>query len=347
MLQDSLLTSQLSLASDLLPKTSRLHIALGVLLSVVVFIPVAQAASCKLPKSYYKNVSCTANSSYFLAVKDFGAPVALLNSSGKKVVDLSRYQQADADKLSGGLLPVLRNSHVGYVNMQGREVIPTMYDMLNESGGKGWARPVSEGRIVVKKGGDYGVISTSNDTIVPFSSAISNIDNYRSGVASVRKNKDSSLVDKNGKATGNPNAKRDNSSSMSNNASLSPSQALSSPQSRPPNTPSFTTLQPHQQDGKWGFVDDKDVTMITYSFDDVRPFSESLAGVRVDDKWGFVNLGGELTIPFRFDESSVDTGDIYKGVSAFIFKDGKAWIGSLQNGDKMCIDKEGQSVGCD
>ena len=353
MLQDSLLTPQLPLASYLSPKTTRLHFALGVLLSVVVFMPVAQAASCKLPKSYYKNVSCTANSSYFLAIKDFGAPVALLNSSGKKVVDLSRYQQADADNLSGGLLPVLRNSHVGYINMQGREVIPTIYNLLNEAGGKGWARPVSEGRIVVKKGGNYGVISTSNDIVVPFSAAISDINNYRSGTALVRKNKASSWVDKNGKAIGNPNAKsdstsnNDHSSSASNNASSSSSQAIPSPQTRPSKTPSFTTLQPHQQDGKWGFVDDKDVTMITYSFDDVRPFSEGLAGVRVDNKWGFVNLGGELTIPFRFDESSVDTGDIYKGVSAFIFKDGKAWIGSLQNGDKMCIDKDGQSIGCD
>ena len=50
----------------------------------------AQAASCKIPKSYYKNVSCTASSGYFLAIKDFGAPVALINKHGKSVVDLSR-----------------------------------------------------------------------------------------------------------------------------------------------------------------------------------------------------------------------------------------------------------------
>ena len=71
-------------------------------------MPSAHAASCKIPKSYYKNVSCTASSSYFLAIKDFGAPVALIDKKGKRVVDLSRYQKVDADKLSGGLLPVLR-----------------------------------------------------------------------------------------------------------------------------------------------------------------------------------------------------------------------------------------------
>ena len=299
----------------------------------------AQAASCKIPKSYYKNVSCTASSGYFLAIKDFGAPVALINKQGKSVVDLSRYQKVDADKISGGLLPVLRNGRVGYVNMQGRETIPAMYDMLKES--QGWARPVSEGRIVVKQNGHYGVIDTANKTIVPFSAAISDIDDYRSGMTRVRKNQAISWLDKNGKPTRDPNSnsKADSQTSTTNeNAKDMQQSAPSSP---------FTTLQPRQQDGRWGFVDDNNVTMITYSFDEVRPFSEGLAGVRIDNEWGFVNLGGELVIPFRFDKSGVSVGDSYKDQPAFVFTNGKAWIGNLKNGTKMCIDKEGASVGCD
>ena len=299
----------------------------------------AQAASCKIPKSYYKNVSCTASSGYFLAIKDFGAPVALINKQGKSVVDLSRYQKVDADKISGGLLPVLRNGRVGYVNMQGRETIPAMYDMLKES--QGWARPVSEGRIVVKQNGHYGVIDTANKTIVPFSAAISDIDDYRSGMTRVRKNQAISWLDKNGKPTRDPNSnsKADSQTSTTNeNAKEMQQSAPSSP---------FTTLQPRQQDGRWGFVDDNNVTMITYSFDEVRPFSEGLAGVRIDNEWGFVNLGGELVIPFRFDKSGVSVGDSYKDQPAFVFTSGKAWIGNLKNGTKMCIDKEGSSVGCD
>lgn len=299
----------------------------------------AQAASCKIPKSYYKNVSCTASSGYFLAIKDFGAPVALINKQGKSVVDLSRYQKVDADKISGGFLPVLRNGRVGYVNMQGRETIPAMYDMLKES--QGWARPVSEGRIVVKQNGHYGVIDTANKTIVPFSAAISDIDDYRSGMTRVRKNQAISWLDKNGKPTRDPNSnsKADSQTSTTNeNAKEMQQSAPSSP---------FTTLQPRQQDGRWGFVDDNNVTMITYSFDEVRPFSEGLAGVRIDNEWGFVNLGGELVIPFRFDKSGVSVGDSYKDQPAFVFTSGKAWIGNLKNGAKMCIDKEGSSVGCD
>ena len=299
----------------------------------------AQAASCKIPKSYYKNVSCTASSGYFLAIKDFGAPVALINKQGKSVVDLSRYQKVDADKISGGLLPVLRNGRVGYVNMQGRETIPAMYDMLKES--QGWARPVSEGRIVVKQNGHYGVIDTANKTIVPFSAAISDIDDYRSGMTRVRKNQAISWLDKNGKPTRDPN-----SNSKADSQTSTTNENVKEMQQSAPSSP-FTTLQPRQQDGRWGFVDDNNVTMITYSFDEVRPFSEGLAGVRIDNEWGFVNLGGELVIPFRFDKSGVSVGDSYKDQPAFVFTNGKAWIGNLKNGAKMCIDKEGASVGCD
>ena len=314
--------------------------ALSLLVSALFVIPTAQAASCKIPKSYYKNVSCTASSGYFLATKDFGAPVALLNSKGKKVVDLSRYQKVDADKIAGGLLPVLRNSHVGYLNMQGREVIPATYDMLKES--QGWARPVADGRIVVKKDGNYGVIDTANKTIVSFSASISDIDNYRGGVTQVRKNQATSWLDKNGKTTSSPNG----SDSVSNNEPSPPKQTSNNrATAAAPNR--FTTLQPRQQDGRWGFVDDNNVTMITYSFDDARPFSEGLAGVRIDDNWGFVNLGGELMIPFRFANGGVSGGDSYQGKPAFTFTGGKAWIGNLKNGSKMCIDKEGTSVGCD
>lgn len=361
----------------------RCALTIGMLTTVLFVIPSAQAASCKIPKSYYKNVSCTASSGYFLAVKDFGAPVALIDKQGKSLVDLTRYQKVDADKISAGLLPVMRNSHVGYLNMQGREVIPVMYDMLND--GQGWARPVSEGRIVVKQGGHYGVIDTANRTIVPFSAAISDIDDYRGDMARVRKNKAISWLDKEGNIknantqstnTQNAGVKKDNSKSndgkSAKNSRVNDRTAASKSEVKPSaranstqkNSASisinrFTTLQPRQQDGRWGFVDDNNVTMITYSFDEVRPFSEGLAGVRIDAEWGFINLGGELVIPFSFKDfdgsnnfndsnnKSLSLDSRYKNKPSFVFVADKAWIGRLENGTKMCIDKEGAAVACD
>ena len=361
----------------------RCALTIGMLTTALFVIPSAQAASCKIPKSYYKNVSCTASSGYFLAVKDFGAPVALIDKQGKSLVDLTRYQKVDADKISAGLLPVMRNSHVGYLNMQGREVIPVMYDVIND--GQGWARPVSEGRIVVKQGGHYGVIDTANRTVVPFSAAISDIDDYRGGMARVRKNKAISWLDKEGNIknantqstnTQNAGVKKDNSKSndgksaknsrvndrtAASKSEVKPSARANSTQKNSASIPinRFTTLQPRQQDGRWGFVDDNNVTMITYSFDEVRPFSEGLAGVRIDAEWGFINLGGELVIPFNFKDfdgsnnfndsnnKSLSLDSRYKDKPSFVFVADKAWIGSLENGTKMCIDKEGAAVACD
>lgn len=313
----------------------------------------AYAAGCSLPKSYYKHVSCTNDARYFLAVKDSGAPVALINKAGKKVVDLSRYQKVDTSKIAEGLLPVQRNNKVGYLNMQGRETVPAVYDvLLAEAGSSGWARVVSEGRIIVQKNGNYGVISTSNSVIVPFSADITRIEDYQGGRVQVTKrSKGVMWLDKQGKvvktasSSANPSAKTPiaKASTTSVNAKANANTQPSAPSKSQP----FTTLYPHQQDGRWGFVDDKKVTMITYSFDEVMPFSEGLAGVRIADNWGFVNLGGELVIPFRFSDKGVDKDGRYQGVKPFTFKNGKAWIGSLTSGGKLCIDKDGTNVSCD
>lgn len=333
-----------------LRKSLKLKTRLGSIactVAVLFTMPTAHAASCKLPKSYYKNVSCTASSSYFLAVKDFGAPVALIDKNGKPVVDLTKYQRVDANKISGGLMPVQRNSHVGYINMQGREVVPTIYDLLAESAG--WARAVSDGRIVVKRGGQYGVISTTNQTIVSFSTGMSHIDNYRNGVARAQKNKVVSWLDKSGNVTSDPSSNNANSANNDNNHGTQNSAA----QANTSKVRQFTSLQAQQQGGKWGFVDEQNVVMITYSFDEVKPFSEGLAGVRVGDKWGFLNLGGELVIPFGFDNNEVvaasmvsqDLNDVYPAI--LVFTKGRAWVGSLKNGIKMCIDTTGVSVSCE
>lgn len=308
---------------------------------------ISQAASCKLPKSYFKHVSCTANAGYFLATKDYGAPVALIDNRGKIVVDLNGYQRADGKRLSEGLLPILRGNRVGYVNLQGREVVPPMYDPINEGGS--FARAASDGKIVVKRGGQFGVINASNQTVLPFSAAISNIDNFNNDHARVVKGKSVSWINSNGNPTADPTKPRETASqdvaAIAKPASDKP--ALSQKPAAPTKPP-FTTLQAHQQDGRWGFVDDEGVIMITYSFDEVRPFSEGLAAVRIDNEWGFLNLGGDLVVPFSFKntEAVANLSDSYFGAPSFVFNQGKAWVATV-NGQKQCIDKKFAAVACD
>lgn len=310
----------------------------------------AEAASCKLPKSYFKHVSCTASAGYFLATKDYGAPVALIDNRGKIVVDLMGYQRADGKRLAEGLLPILRNSRVGYVNLQGREVIPPIYDTINEGGS--FARAASDGKIVVKRDGQFGVINGKNQTIVPFSKAISNIDNFNNGHAKVYKGKAVSWVNSDGNPTADPTKPRATSSAASavSNPKNPPENIAVNQNTQKPAPPKapFTTLQAHQQDGRWGFVDDDGTIMITYSFDEARPFSEGLAAVRIADEWGFLNLGGDLVVPFSFQNSPevANLADNYFGAPSFVFNQGKAWVATV-NGQKQCIDKKFAEVACD
>ena len=112
-----------------------------------------------------------------------------------------------------------------------------------------------------------------------------------------------------------------------------------------PKPDSVITLKPAKQDGKWGFIDEQKAIVIAYAFDEVRPFSEGLAGVRVDDKWGFIDLKGEFVIPLSFVHDTVQSNENFDDM--FLFNNEKAWIGSLQNADKLCINKEGNKVSCE
>ncbi len=344
----------------------------------------APAYACNIPKSYYKHVSCTANSAYFLAVKDSGAPVDLIDSKGKRVVDLSRYSQVDVFQLNEGLLPVQRGGKVGYVTMSGREVVPAIYDvMIGDALTKGWARPANDNRIIVKKQGNFGIIDGNNKVILSFSSDYQTISDYESGSAKVVKNDGSVIwLDENARKIAPPKKQQANSSqpsantnmgtavntakrnAASNNARPSNKSATSkststgnnsrnTPLNTPLNTPSNAVRaevwQTAKRDGKWGFVSHNDVPMINFAFDEVTPFSEGLAGVKIDNKWGFVDLSGQLVIPFRFEDVGVNRTktSTYKGVPAFTFKNGKAWIGNLKDGSKLCINTKGNNIQCD
>lgn len=67
-------TRQSSLILSLPRTLSQYGLTLSILSGALIAMPTAQAASCKIPKSYYKNVSCTANSGYFLAIKILARP---------------------------------------------------------------------------------------------------------------------------------------------------------------------------------------------------------------------------------------------------------------------------------
>ncbi|WP_296403826.1 WG repeat-containing protein [Psychrobacter sp.] len=325
------------------------------------------AYACQVPKSYYTNVFCTASSDYFLALKDSAQPVALIDKKGRRVADLMRYNNIDVSKLKEGLVPVQRLGRVGYIDVTGREVIPAIYDIISgDNQTKGWSRAVSNNRIVVKKGGSFGVIDTKNRIIIPFSADNLSISDFRGDSTSINTRNGPKWVDINGRPTANPlqviPSRKSTMTALGSNSTSSTSKpaAKTAPVIQSTSTPSTSApvasspksnseiWQPEQRDGKWGFVNRGDVPMIKFLFEQVTPFSEGLAGVRMENKWGFVNLAGELVIPFNYEESKVSrqSSTNYKGVQPFQFTNGKAWVANNANGDQICIDIKGSYVSC-
>ncbi len=363
---------------------------------------VTAIAACKPPKSDYKNVSCTAQSGVYLATKDDGSPVALLDNKGKKTADLFTYHAVLAHQFGDGLMPVQLGGKVGYINKNGKTAINAQYDRMPTGA---WARGVSDGRIVVYKNGAFGVIDTRGKTVVGFDRSISNITDFQHGVATVTKGNQRYQIDTSGKRiastpatptpapqvatepsspppppsytqTKPPPASVTISQTSSNVLGASSANIVAQPTSTTPavsqafvsssvvSTPvnqgatvsavpmrSSTTSPPFfpaQQNGKWGFIDANGVAMIQYVFDEVQSYSEGLAAVRMGNRWGYIDGRGDLVIDFRFENSGVMTNGATPTLPStpFKFENGRAWIGNLANGTKMCIDRQGNPAAC-
>ena len=59
-------------------------------------------------------------------------------------------------------------------------------------------------------------------------------------------------------------------------------------------------LFPIKEYGKWGFINSEGQKTIKCQFDEVREFSEGLAGVLIDSAWGFIDTTGKVTIEPKF-----------------------------------------------
>ena len=308
-------------------------IPLAAMIGSTLFSISAQAYEddCKPPKSSYAEVSCTADDNYFIARDNNYNNQALLNKQGKKVADLRGYDNIDVWMMKEGVFAVLKNDKVGYMNTQGKLVVPTVYDNLQDPDDKydeTWANPVSEGRIVVAKNGKYGIIDTNNKLIMPFTNKYSFIDGVKGGMALVQSQSGKyGFVDKNGKEV------------------IAPKYAGTNGH--------FGGYYGFQEglagmfDGKkWGFITKTGKVAVPFVYDEVRPFSEGVAGVLKNGKWGFIDGSNKTVIPFQFSDKNVARYSVnYMGANYFVFDNGIAEVAMI-NDKEICINKSGKSVAC-
>lgn len=294
----------------------------------------AQAAyedSCKPPKTNYSQVSCTDVGTLFMAYNQDYQPQALLNQQGKVIASLKGYQSVDAWGFKGDHFAVQKNGKVGYMNTQGKLVIPTIYDRLQDPDNKydeTWANPVTNNRIVVAKNGKYGVIDTNNKTIVPFNNKYEYIDNFSEGMAAVQSKAGKwGFINLEGKEVIAPQFD-------GLDGSLGGYYGFNE------------GLVGVFNGKKWGFITKSGKVAVPFLYDEIRPFSEGLAGVRKDNKWGFVNGANKTIIPFQYSDSNIQRlGVNYLGATYFNFVDGQATVATINDND-ICINKSNKKVTC-
>lgn len=306
------------------------------------------AYACVIPKSDFKNLKCTTTADRFVAFKDNGSPVALVGKNGKKVADLFAYDAVLTSQFHAGLLPVRQGTKVGYINRNGKLVIPAIYDSF---GGSQWAKGVSGGRIVVKQGGKTLTLDTNGRVLGqkadPQDNKPKKDDKKTTAPKAEPKPKaDPKIVPKTQPKNETPSPK-----TAPKVATPKPIQPKANPKPLPHHqNPAWAddNFFAHKQGNKWGYINRAGTPMIVYAFDEAGPFSEGLAGVRQGDKWGFITPAGDLVIEFRFDNKGVDimSRDTPDLVAPFVFKKGRAWVGNLKDGQKLCINKKGENVSC-
>lgn len=93
-----------------------------------------------------------------------------------------------------------------------------------------------------------------------------------------------------------------------------------------------TALLPRKSGNNFGFVDASGNFVVQPQFQEVLPFSDGLAAVRLHDKWGFIDETGRVVIQPRFDE-------------AYYFHEGVA--AANLNDTPLIIDKTGKVLARD
>lgn|GEM_PF-1221430 len=285
---------------------------------------------CKPPKTSYPQVDCTTDGNYFIAKDKNYNYQALLNKQGKAVASLKGYDSVSWT-VSDGVLAVMKNDKVGYINTQGKLVVPAIYDNLIDPDDKydeTWSHDASEGRIVVAKNGKYGIIDTSNKVILPFTSKYSFIDGVKGGMALVQSQSGKyGFVDKNGKEVIPPKYQ---GTSGHFGGYYGFQQGLAG-----------------MYDGKkWGYITKSGKVAVPFIYDEIRPFSEGVAGVLKNGKWGFIDGSNKTVIPFQFSDKNVARYSVnYMGANYFVFDNGIAEVAMI-NDKEICINKSGKSVAC-
>ncbi|UTO05091.1 WG repeat-containing protein [Moraxella sp. FZLJ2107] len=307
---------------------------------------------CKVPDLPYDEINCVYDDTGLSFVKglynaikyDTSQQVVqheLINPKGEVIVDILGYEAVDMIA-SEGLIAVMQDEKVGYIDLSGRTVIPLMYDSTQDPENKyseQWAYPANKHGIVVKKDGKFGVISRDNQVLIPFEyDHLTNFSEegillyhyYDDNLDDIYNTGSWGMIDTNGNGM-------DLSHFTDTLANFTGYDGFNE-----------GLLAVSDNVGQWGFVDKAGKQVILPQYQEVRSFSEGMAGVMKDGVWGFIDKNGNAVIDFQYPDETVPRYSVnMMGMMMFTFRDGKAEVSTAIPDEVACIDHQAKLVPCE
>ncbi len=224
-----------------------------------------------------------------------------------------------AQPFYNGVAAVSRGGRYGFINLQGNQVIPLMYEIVGKAG---------DGPIAVKKDGKWGFINLKNEVVIPFEyedfdDAVHTMFFTAEGLCLARKNGKFGFIGPQGKAA--------------------------VPFTFEAAEPFFDALALVQRNGRYGFVNKAGKEVVALAYSDVHHlgvhqyFDNGLALLSKNGKWGFVNMKGEEITPFIYDAPIVPDGFYEEEEEmSYLFFEGRCRVQA--NGKIGFIDLRGKEI---
>lgn len=224
-----------------------------------------------------------------------------------------------------GMGMVKQDGKRGFVNSEGKEIIPCIYDE---------ARSFADGLAPVKKDGKWGYINKKGEIVLPF--IYKGAGPFEEGEALVTfDNGSQGLINLKGEVIVTFDAAEIDDASISRF-------------SNDPNEP-IIAIKPGAEDGgyndKYGLFNRQGKLIVPFIYDQVSDFFDGLARVIKNNKIGYINTKGEEVIPciydigFRFSEDLALV--VKEGSMMFINKEGEVVLSDInskyENDDRLFI----------
>jgi len=195
----------------------------------------------------------------------------IINSSGQVVHTLAAGQYDLIQDFSEGLGMVIKDRKIGFIDRNGREVIPMVFDT---------ASVFKNGLAKVSQSGKYGLVK--NDGYYALTPEYDEINEFSEGFAVIKKDGKYGFINSAGKIICSP--KYDNAAKFSDG------------------------VLPVQTGGSWGLINTQAGEVLSAKYEAIGDFNDGLAPARFGGRWGYIDKTGYFVVEPVFNYASPFVG---------------------------------------